>query len=81
MKTNLLTWIALVLLTTVSFLASETVHGHGAAVVILGTAAVKCAALGWQFMELRAAHWFWRAGMLAIVAGLLGAIGALVLRS
>jgi hypothetical protein len=77
MKTNLLTWTALLLLTTVSFLTSETAHGQAAAIFILAAAGAKCAALGWQFMELRAAHWLWRSTLLAIVVGLLGAVAAL----
>jgi hypothetical protein len=77
MKTNRLTWIALLLLTTASFLASETTPGRGAAILILAAAGAKCVALGWQFMELRAAHWFWRATVLVLLVGLLGTVTAL----
>lgn len=77
MKTNLLTWATLSLLTTVSFLASETAHGRNAAILILAAAGIKCATVGWQFMELRAAHWFWRSTLLVIVVALLGAVAAL----
>lgn len=77
MKTNLLTWAALLLLTTASFLASETTLGRGAAIIILVAAGAKCTALGWQFMELRAAHWFWPSTMIALLVGLLGTVAAL----
>ena len=81
MKTNTITWIALVGLTGVSLLVSERYQSGGAAGVILAAAAVKCAVLGWEFMELRSAHWFWRAGFLGVLAGILGGVGLLITRA
>lgn len=71
MKSNLLTWCTLLLLCGVSFLA------RGGAGVVLCAAGLKCGTLGWQFMELRGAHWFWRVALLGLVGALLATLGVL----
>lgn len=72
MKSNLLTWIALLLLCAVSLLA------RGAVGLILGAAGLKCGTLGWRYMELRSAHWFWRLALLGLVALVLATLGVLL---
>ncbi len=81
MKTNTLTWIALLLLTLTSFAARDHLHARGAAAIILTTAGIKCSTLGWNFMELRAAHWFWRAALLTLMAALLTVVGLVSARA
>jgi len=80
MKTNAWTWAVLVMLTTGSFWTRGALHDRGAALIILGAAGVKCCGLGWQFMELRAAHWIWRVVLAVLVFGLLGVVGVLAAR-
>jgi hypothetical protein len=79
-KTNTLTWLALLLLTLTSFLSSDQAPSRGATAIILTTAGIKCSALGWNFMEVRAAHWFWRAALLGLTAALLSVVDMIVAR-
>ncbi|WP_414664397.1 cytochrome C oxidase subunit IV family protein [Horticoccus sp. 23ND18S-11] len=81
MKTNAWTWALLVMLTTGSFWTRGALHGRDAVWIILAAAGVKCGGLGWYFMELRAAHWIWRAGLAALVFGVLGVVGVLAGRA
>ena len=80
MKTNAWTWAVLVILTAGSFWTRGALHGRDAGLIILGAAGVKCCGLGWQFMELRAAHGMWRAVLAVLVFGLLGVVGMLAAR-
>ena len=77
MKTNTWIWITLMLMTVSSFSVSETGRGTNAAIFILGAAALKAGMVGWQFMELRAAHIAWRFAFTLLLVGTLGLIGLL----
>lgn len=81
MKTNAWTWLVLVVLTTGSFWTRGAVHGRDAGLIVLGAAGVKCCALGWHFMELRAAHGLWRTALAVLVFGLLGVVAVLTARA
>jgi hypothetical protein len=70
-KTNLLTWIGLLGLTLTSFLARDQFHGRAASTIIFTMAGIKCSTLGWNFMELRVSHWFWRAVLLTMIVAVL----------
>lgn len=77
MRAHAFIWGALLLLTLTSFLTGHSLPAQGAATVILALAGLKCAALGWQFMELRTAHWAWRTALFALLAAILAAVGGL----
>jgi hypothetical protein len=79
MKANFITWAALLLLTATSFGISEHGSRLAATCLILGAAALKCAALGWQFLDLRSAHGLWRGGFLFVVIATLGTIAFMAL--
>jgi hypothetical protein len=78
MKLNTGIWIALLLLSTLSFSASETIRAGTLTIFILAAAGVKAALVGWQFMELRSAHLMWRVATFTLLAGVLGLVGTLV---
>jgi hypothetical protein len=50
------TWVALVLLTLVSYSLGDAPLGRGVPTPILAGALVKASLVGFMFMELRAAH-------------------------
>lgn len=77
MRAHALTWGALLLLTLTSFLTGHSLPARHAAAVILGLAGLKGAALGWQFMELRTAHWAWRLALFTLLAAILATVGGL----
>jgi hypothetical protein len=76
MKANTWSWAVLLLLTAVSFSASD--HVRSAAALILGVAGVKAALVGWQYMELHSAHPMWKAALGVILAGILGVVGVII---
>jgi hypothetical protein len=78
-KTNTWTWVALLALTLTSFTARGTVPSQAATTIVLAAAGVKCSALGWNFMDLRSASWFWRAALLILIATLLLPVRAVIL--
>lgn len=74
MKANTWTWAALLVLSVLGFLVSETAPGMTAAAFILGTAGVKSGLVGWRFMELRSAHLVWKLALFALLAAVLGLV-------
>ena len=70
MNLNTAVWIILVLLSAVSY----SLGGGGAMAFILAAAGIKAGLVGWQFMELRTAHPVWNAGLLSILAAVLGLV-------
>ena len=70
MKANTIIWILLVALSATSF----SIAGGSATVAILIAAGVKSTLVGWQFMELYAAHPIWRAALATFLVGLLAII-------
>lgn len=74
MKTNLIIWVALLLISAFSFFLSESAQGHTAIALILFAAWLKATLLALHFMELRRAHSVWKAAMLALLLGILGAV-------
>jgi hypothetical protein len=74
MKVNTCIWAVLLALSVLSF----SLSGPTAAALILSAAGVKSALVGWQFMELRTAHFVWRLGLFALLAGMLGLVWLLV---
>jgi ABC-type Co2+ transport system permease subunit len=70
MRANTCIWAVLLVLSVLSF----SMSGATAAALILSTAGVKSALVGWQFMELRRAHVVWRLGLFALLAGVLGLV-------
>ncbi len=61
------------LLTSISFMLGEQRSGG---LLILCAAGLKCAMVGWHFMDLRSAAFAWSAGLL-FVAGIVLAMGML----
>ncbi len=58
---NRITWLALLLLTTLSYFSSESsLPGPWIFVSLLGITAVKFTGVGFQFMDLKRAHPFWQ---------------------
>lgn len=74
MKTNLIIWVALLLISAFSFLVSEGSSGNTAIALILFAAWLKAALLALHFMELRRAHAVWKAAMPALLIGILGVV-------
>jgi hypothetical protein len=56
---NILTWAALMILTTMSYLFSERNGGSTVLAIILLFTFVKIALVAWQYMELKKAHKAW----------------------
>lgn len=74
MKTNLITWVALLLISAFSFLLSEGSGGHTAIALILFAGSLKAALLALHFMELHRAHAVWKAAMLGLLVGIPGIV-------
>jgi len=72
MKTNTVCWLFLILLTITGVVASDAVHGPGAAGIILVAALGKTILVGWRFMELHTAHPLWKGAFLLLMSGLMG---------
>jgi len=81
MRANTFTWALLLLLTTGSYFLGGAGNGRGLAGFVLVAAGLKCAGLGWQFMDLRWAHGFWRVALLGLLAGFLAAVALLRARA
>ena len=58
---NLLTWILLVALTISAYFFSEgQLSGHWLVLTIMGISIIKFNLIGWQFVEIKHAHPFWK---------------------
>ncbi|HFB99222.1 MAG TPA: hypothetical protein ENJ53_00320 [Phaeodactylibacter sp.] len=69
-KQHLILWIMLVALTISSYLSSEfLVRRSSLVAVLLGITAVKFFGVGFQFMELKKAHLFWKVSFVLIFLG------------
>jgi len=58
-KTNTILWIALIVLISLSYFFSEK-HIQSAAIIIAFVSIVKFLSVGYQFMETKHAHNFWK---------------------
>lgn len=67
MRTNTITWLALLTLSALSF----SVAGRSLPVLVLTAAGLKSALLGWHFMELHTAAPLWKAAFLTLLTLLL----------
>ncbi|CAM1365651.1 cytochrome C oxidase family protein [Tenacibaculum soleae] len=65
-KISIITWISLVLLTIVSASFSNLENNLGA-LLIIGLAVFKFLVVGFQFMELKKAHTFWKVLLLCFI--------------
>lgn len=74
---NTRTWITLLTLTALGFLASDRT-GRSVALIILAASGAKCSLLGWRFMELRRAHRLWPATLFTLLAAFLAAVSWLL---
>ena len=74
---NTRTWITLLTLTALGFLASDRT-GRSVALIVLAASGAKCSLLGWRFMELRRAHWLWPAAIFALLATFLATVAWLL---
>ena len=64
---NFVTWIVLVLLTLVSFLSSESSLGNYTVIALLAIMIIKCVLVGFQFMELKKAHFAWKLAFISAI--------------
>lgn len=71
---NTRTWVTLLMLTALGFLASEGM-GRSVALLILAASGAKCSLLGWRFMELRRAHWLWSTTLFTLLSAFLVTVG------
>ncbi|KAA3612992.1 MAG: hypothetical protein D8M58_11820 [Calditrichaeota bacterium] len=61
MKSNKITWIVLVVLTIIGYLFSDSsFSGTGLALLILSLYGLKFLGIGFQYMELKDAHFAWK---------------------
>ncbi|CAM1354656.1 cytochrome C oxidase subunit IV family protein [Tenacibaculum insulae] len=65
-KLTITTWVSLVLLTIVSALFSNLENNLGA-ILIIGLATLKFLVVGFQFMEIKKAHTFWKVLLLFFI--------------
>ncbi len=79
MNGNTRVWITLVALSVTGLAAREALQLGALTATVLGAAAAKCTLVGWQFMELRAAHIAWRIATLALVAATITTVATLLL--
>lgn len=75
-RASTVTWLALVALTLTSFTLSETSGVRAAVLPILIAALAKASLVGFQFMELRAAHVAWKVAFGGLLAVLVVALWA-----
>jgi len=66
-KKNTITWIALVLLTILSWKFSESLAGKMGLMVVILASIVKFFGVSLQFLELKKAHSFWKFGLLGFL--------------
>jgi len=58
---NTLTWVALILLTVTGFfLAGSAIPAKGMLIILLIISSIKFLGIGFQFIELKKAHNFWK---------------------
>jgi len=66
-KKNTITWIVLVILTTLSWQFSESLAGKIGIIAIILAAVIKFFGVSLQFLELKRAHGFWKYGLLTFL--------------
>lgn len=66
-KKNIITWIALVLLTILSWKFSESLAGKAGLIAVILASIVKFFGVSLQFLELKRAHAFWKYGLLTFL--------------
>ncbi len=67
MQKNFITWILLVVLTLGSFFSSGNAFGDISLLMLMAIVVIKCALVGFQFMELGKAHIIWRVMFLSLI--------------
>lgn len=66
-KKDLTLWLGLIGLTLAAYFSSEATMGKSTLVfLLLGITAVKFLGVGFQFMELKKAHRFWKVSFVSI---------------
>ncbi len=66
--TNRITWIALISLTIIGFVFSESSFlGTSLAISILALYGIKFLGIGFQFMEISKAHFIWKTILVSIL--------------
>ena len=66
-KKNTITWVFLVILTTLSWQFSETLTGKIGITAVIIASIVKFFGVSLQFLELKRAHGFWKVGLLTFL--------------
>lgn len=72
-KTYNITWLILILLTTVAILLSK-IEMANASIIVLGLSFLKFVGVAFYFMELKNANVFWKVLLVVFLAGLLTTI-------
>ncbi len=66
-KKDVIIWITLLMLTLSSYFSAESSLGRKRLVfVLLGITAIKFFSVGFQFMELKGAHRFWKISFVSL---------------
>ncbi len=71
MRSNTLTWIALLLMTTCSYVVADR-QGGGFVWLILALAGIKFCTVAWRFMELKQAALIWAVPLVVVLCLTLG---------
>lgn len=66
MNSRRITWVILIVLTWFSYLSAQSSIGKSSIIALLILVVAKCILVGFQFMELRKAHLFWKIAFLSI---------------
>jgi len=66
-KKNTITWIALVILTILSWRFSESLAGKMGLIAVILASITKFFGVSLQFLELKRAHGFWKYGLLTFL--------------
>lgn len=66
-RKNTITWIFLVVLTTLSWQFSESLAGKIGMVAVISASIIKFFGVSLQFLELKRAHGFWKYGLLSFL--------------
>jgi hypothetical protein len=72
-KYTLYTWIGLIILTVVTGLVSMSAMKYSAVLILL-LAALKFIMVAFEFMEIKAAHIFWKVALLAFLLIFVGLV-------
>lgn len=65
MQKNLVALLLLIALSLASFLSAGSALGHFSLLVLMVIIVIKCALVGFQFMELKKAHLIWQIAFLS----------------